>query len=113
RQDSGRRGRPLRAAGRIHGRADSEVGQRWLEDAWQLDEPVDDLLGTLHATFGGQANLAVLAADGRAYHYAANRENPVFSFRIGAFAIASTGIYSIDRSFFRSVVALGSCAVLA
>ena len=23
-----------RRAGRIHGRADSEVGQRWLEDAW-------------------------------------------------------------------------------
>jgi glutamine phosphoribosylpyrophosphate amidotransferase len=114
--------RALQAAGRIHGRADSEVGQRWLEDAWQLDEPVDDLLGTLHATFGGQANLAVLAADGRAYHYAGNRENPVFGFRIGEFAIASTGIYSIDRSFFRYVapgatdrclVALGSSAVLA
>ena len=26
-----------RAAGRIHGRADTEVGERWLEDEWQPD----------------------------------------------------------------------------
>ena len=31
---SGRGGRAYRAAGRIHGRADTEVGARWLEDAW-------------------------------------------------------------------------------
>ena len=46
----------------------------------------------------------------------------MFSFRMGEFAIASTGIYSLDRSFFRFVapgatdrrlVALGSSAVLA
>ena len=28
-----------RAQGRIHGRADTEVGERWLEDAWRPDEP--------------------------------------------------------------------------
>ena len=34
-----------RAAGRIHGRADTEVGARWLEDAWREEEPVAPLLG--------------------------------------------------------------------
>lgn len=92
-----------RAQGRIHGRADTEVGARWLEDAWHVDEPVAHLLGALHDRFGGQANLAVLAADGSPHHYAGNRENPVFGFRLGRIGFASTGIYSLDRSLFRFV----------
>ena len=67
------------------------------------DAPVGELLGDLHRTFSGPANLAVLAADGSAYHYAGNEENPVFSFRLGSIEIASTGIYSLDRSLFRYV----------
>jgi hypothetical protein len=97
--------RPARARyrqqGRIHGRADSEVGQRWLEDAWSDDEPVAHLLAALHDGFGGQANLAVLARGGAPYHYAGNAENPVFTFRLGRIGLASTAIYSIDRSLFR------------
>lgn len=92
-----------RAAGRIHGRADSEVGARWLEDAWRPDAPVAHLLAALHDRFGGQANLAVLAADGTPHQYAGNRENPVFTFRLGRLGLASTGIYSLDRSVFRYV----------
>jgi hypothetical protein len=57
----------------------------------------------LHDRFGGQANLAVLTADGTPYHYAGNDENPVFAFRLGRIGIASTGIYSLDRSLFRFV----------
>jgi glutamine phosphoribosylpyrophosphate amidotransferase len=93
----------FRAQGRIHGRADSEVGARWLEDAWHSDEPVAHLLGALHDRFGGQANLAVLTADGTPHHYAGNGENPVFAFRLGRIGVASTGIYSLDRSLFRFV----------
>lgn len=92
-----------RAAGRIHGRADTEVGARWLEDAWRADVPVPQLLAALHDRFGGQANLAVLTADGTPHHYAGNSENPVFTFRLGRLALASTGIYSLDRSVFRYV----------
>ncbi len=92
-----------RSQGRIHGRADTEVGARWLEDAWRPDEPVAHLLAALHDRFGGQANLAVLAADGSPHHYAGNGENPVFTFRLGAIGVASTGIYSLDRSLFRFV----------
>jgi glutamine phosphoribosylpyrophosphate amidotransferase len=85
---------------RIRGRADSEVGQRWLEDAWDEAPPVD-LLERLHDGFGGVANLAVIERDGTATHYAGNPENPVFTFRLGRIGLASTAIYSIDRSLFR------------
>ena len=93
--------RRYRAEGRIHGRADTEAGARWLEDAWTPNEPVGHLLGALHDTFAGQANMAVLTADGTPYHYAGNGENPVFTFRLGRIRLASTGIYSLDRSLFR------------
>ena len=92
-----------RAQGRIHGRADSEVGQRWLEDEWRSGEPVSHLLATLHDAFGGDANLALLDSAGTAHLYAGNRENPVFAFRLGRIRLASTGIYSLDRSLFRFV----------
>jgi glutamine phosphoribosylpyrophosphate amidotransferase len=92
-----------RAAGRIHGRADTEVGERWLEDEWRSDVPPGRQLAALHDRFGGQANLAVLTADGTPHHYAGNDENPVFSFRLGRVGIVSTGIYSLDRSLFRFV----------
>ena len=92
-----------RGQGRIHGRADTEVGARWLEDAWQPNGSVTQLLGALHDRFGGQANLAVLRRDGAPYHYAGNGENPVFSFRLGRIGVVSTGIYSLDRSLFRFV----------
>jgi Glutamine amidotransferase domain len=104
--------RPLRARyreqNRIHGRADTEVAARWLEDAWDGPEggaggDRASLLLDLHDRFGGQANLALLGANGTAIHYAGNAENPVFAFRLGQIGIASTGIYSLDRSLFRFV----------
>jgi glutamine phosphoribosylpyrophosphate amidotransferase len=92
-----------RAAGRIHGRADTEVGARWLEDAWRPDAAPGAQLAALHERFGGQANLALLTADGASHHYAGNGENPVFAFRLGRIGVVSTGIYSLDRSLFRFV----------
>jgi glutamine phosphoribosylpyrophosphate amidotransferase len=90
-------------AGRIEGRADSEVGQRWLEDHWADHDDATLALATMHDRFDGQANLMALGADGGAYVYAGNTENPVFSYRLGAIGLASTGLYSLDRSFFRLV----------
>ncbi len=92
-----------RAAGRIHGKADSEVGMRWLEDAWAPDRPVADLLAELHARMGGSANMAVLEPGGAATLHAGNPENPVFGFRLGARRVLATGVYSLDRSLFRLV----------
>ena len=90
-------------AGRILGRADSEVGQRWLEDHWTDHADATLALATMHDHFDGQANLMALGADGGAHVYAGNTENPVFSYRLGAIGLASTGLYSLDRSLFRLV----------
>ena len=92
-----------RAQGRIHGRADTEVAVRWLEDEWSPAERPAHALGALHDAFGGQANFALLLPDGSVHHYAGNRENPVFGFRLGAIDVLSTGIYSVDRSLFTFV----------
>jgi hypothetical protein len=93
--------RRYRDEGRIRGRADSEVGARWLEDAWVGENDAPGLLRRLHKTMGGVANLAMLAPSGAAWAYAGNPENPVFTFRLGRISLASTGIYSLDRSLFR------------
>jgi len=93
-----------RKAGRLHGKADTEVAARWLEDAWQTADSVPTILGELHDTFGGHANLAVLTRSGEAYHYAGNDENPIFRFDLGPIRILSTGMYSLDRSVFKYVV---------
>lgn len=118
-------------AGRIFGRADSEVGQRWLEDAWaehELElrwpdaaggggEPGGDAtagvggtaadpcgaLAALHAELGGQANLMALTPSGAIHCYAGNTDNPVVSFRLGPLRLVTTAIHSIDRSIFRFV----------
>jgi glutamine phosphoribosylpyrophosphate amidotransferase len=92
--------RRFAAQGRILGRADTEVGARWLEDAWAASAGPAAALTDLHRRFGGQANLALLLPDGDAVAYAGNTENPVFTFRLGRIGIASTALYSIDRSLF-------------
>lgn len=92
-----------REAGRIHGKADTEVGARWLEDEWAAAESVPRVLGKLYDTFGGHANLAVLTSSGEAHHYAGNDENPVFTFDLGPIRLACTGMYSLDRSVFKYV----------
>ena len=97
------------AEGRIHGRADTEVGARWLEDAWATMPSPAEALRCMHETFHGQANLSVLAQDGTAVAYAGNTENPVYTFRLGRIGIASTALYSIDRSLFR-IAAPGATA---
>jgi len=94
--------RQYRDEGRIHGRADTEVGARWLEDHWNGSGACHKLI-ELHDEFHGQANLATIEAGGDVAVYAGNTENPVFTFRLGRIGIASTGIYSLDRSLFKYV----------
>ena len=96
-----------REAGRLRGKADTEVGARWLEDEWASAASPPEALERLHDTFGGHANLAVLTRGGAAHHYAGNDENPVFTFELpvpgGAVRLACTGMYSLDRSIFKYV----------
>ena len=93
--------RRFAAEGRIGGRADTEVGARWLEDAWATCESPAAALSALHDVFGGQANLAVIDRSGAVAHYAGNTENPVFAFHLGRIGVVSTALYSIDRSLFQ------------
>lgn len=93
------------AEGRIAGRADTEVGARWLEDQWDGCPSPAAALRSLHAAFGGQANLATLSPDGTVVHHAGNAENPVCTFRLGRVTVASTALYSIDRSLFKLAAA--------
>ncbi len=93
----------FRADGRINGRADTEVGARWLEDHWDPMAAVPWTLETLHDTLGGLANLAVLTRSGEVWHYAGNHDNPVFTFQLGRISVAATGLYSLDHSLFRFV----------
>jgi glutamine phosphoribosylpyrophosphate amidotransferase len=92
-----------REQGRLLGKADTEVGARWLEDNWAVTRSVPDALVQLHDTFGGHANLAVLTRAGEGHHYAGNDENPVFTFNLGEIRLACTGMYSLDRSVFKYV----------
>ena len=84
------------------GRADSEVAERWLEDHWRRWRRRRRRAGWAPSTTpsAAQANFAVLTRSGAAHHYAGNPENPVFTFRLGTIGIASTALYSIDRSLF-------------
>jgi glutamine phosphoribosylpyrophosphate amidotransferase len=93
-----------REAGRLFGKADTEVSARWLEDHWSEAGSVPGALTKLHDTFGGHANLAILTRTGEAHHYAGNDENPVFTFHVGEIRLACTGMYSLDRSVFKYVV---------
>lgn len=94
----------FRDAGRLQGRADTEVSARWLEDHWAEAASAPAALERVHDVFGGHANLAVLTRDGEAHHYAGNRENPVFRFDIDDIHLICTGMYSLDRSLFKYVV---------
>jgi glutamine phosphoribosylpyrophosphate amidotransferase len=93
--------RRFQAEGRIAGRADTEVGARWLEDAWDSCPSPAAALTALHETFGGEANLAAIDRTGLVVLYAGNTENPVFAFRLGRIGIVSTALYSLDRSLFQ------------
>ena len=93
-----------RADGRIHGRADTEVAARWLEDAWPGGRPcrVCSDRAARAVRRAGQPRGA-RGRTGRRTTTPATRENPLFAFRLGRIGIASTGIYSLDRSLFRLV----------
>ena len=93
-----------RAEGRIHGRADTEVGARWLEDAWRRRRAGGRPPGRAARPVRrpGQPR-GPRRPTATPFHYAGNTENPVFTFRLGRIGIASTGIYSLDRSLFRFV----------
>jgi predicted glutamine amidotransferase len=90
-----------RYAGRLQGRADSEVGFCYLQD--RLDQrasPREALVQTLQE-LGGTGNLGYLGSDGSLLLLAAHPNNAMWRFRTpGASSIAVTALHSDDESVF-------------
>ncbi|MFL5796981.1 MAG: class II glutamine amidotransferase [Actinomycetota bacterium] len=90
-----------RYAGRLHGRADSEVGFLFLQDL--LDEgarPEAALPRTLD-DMAGSGNLGYLGADGTLLMMAGHPANDLWRFRAGGSAtVAATALHSADESVF-------------
>jgi hypothetical protein len=84
-----------RFEGRLHGRADSEVGWQFFLD--RVAEGVDE-------EFGGKVNLAYLTADGELSIYSRNETNRMWQFRLDGGDIAATDLHSDDSSLFDLVV---------
>ena len=90
-----------RDQGRIHGKADTEVGARWLEDRWNGTARRRRSSHELHDQFEGQANLATISAGGDVATMPATPRTPSSRSASGGSGSPSTGIYSLDRSLFR------------
>ena len=87
-----------REAGRIHGRADTEVGARWLEDAWRADEPVGHLLAASTTVRRPRQPRGARRRRARRTTTPATARTRSSRFRLGRIGVVSTGIYSLDRS---------------
>jgi predicted glutamine amidotransferase len=94
-----------RFAGRLHGRADSEVGfrlyQSLLEEEGQgeANGPMPALV-RVHRTLGGTANLCVLLRGGQLALYAAHPHNAMRRFRLDGLSVACSSLHSDDESVF-------------
>ena len=93
--------RRYRAQGRIHGRADTEVGRRWLEDAWRRRRARRRTCSA-RSTTGSAARRTSPSWPPTAtpHHYAGNGENPVFTFRLGRIGVV------VDRDLLARPLAL-------
>ena len=89
-----------RYAGRLGGRADSEVGFCMLADLLGTGEPAEEALPHVHREFGGKANFGFLAGTGQLLVYGGNPANAFWRFRLGGAEVAATQVHSDDLSLF-------------
>ena len=89
-----------RYAARLLGDADSEVGFHAFVDAVREGGEPAWALGEIHRRLGGGANLGCLTRDGSLLAYHGFRHNPMWTFRLGAATVASTGLFSDDEALF-------------
>jgi predicted glutamine amidotransferase len=96
------RAEELRAsyAGRLHGRADSEVGFCFLQDVLEEGTKPEDALRRTLRDMGGTGNLGYLGADGTLLMTFGHPDNEVWSFRSGPATVAATALHSRDESLF-------------
>jgi predicted glutamine amidotransferase len=109
-------------AGRLRGRADSEVGWQYFLD--RTAEGIDalDALRGVDDAFGGKVNLAYLGRDGDLSIYSRNDTNRFWRFSLDGGEMAATDLHSADSSVFdlvmpratdRAVIVPGSAVRLA
>ncbi|MGH9070388.1 MAG: class II glutamine amidotransferase [Acidimicrobiales bacterium] len=96
----GAEGMRARYAGRLLGRADSEVGFRLFEELLQAGESAQVALRSVHRELGGTANLGYFPVEGAPLIYCGGPANPLWRFRVGAVHVVSTGLHSSDQALF-------------
>lgn len=88
---------------RLHGKADSELGFRMLEDLLAEGREPCDALTDLYALLGGRANIGFLSAGGELLVFNAYPQNRMWRFRSGDTELATTELHSADDSLFTLV----------
>jgi predicted glutamine amidotransferase len=87
-------------AGRLKGRADSEVGFCLLTDLLGEGVSPEIALPRILQELGGKANFGYLGSDGRLLVYEGNRPNPIWRFSMEGARVAATQLHSDDESLF-------------
>lgn len=89
-----------RFAGRLLGKADSEVGFQLFASLMREGASSKEALVETHRELGGSANLGFLPAAGDPLIYHGAPANPVWRFRLGEAEVATTGLHSNDGALF-------------
>jgi hypothetical protein len=97
-----------RFAGRLHGRADSEVGWQFFLERIADGADVPTALRAVDAAFGGRVNLGYLTADGGLTVYSHNDSNGMWQFCLNGGKMAATELHSCDSSLFDLLVPAAS-----
>jgi hypothetical protein len=91
-------------AGRLLGRADSEVGWQYFRDRLAEGQKPLGALRAVDDAFGGKVNLAYLGADGELSIYSRNDTNRFWRFSLDGGEMAATDLHSSDSSVFDFVM---------
>ena len=91
--------RPIYSA-RLKGAADSEVGWAYFQEQLAAGLTPEQAMRRVDRSLGGSMNLAYLSSDGTLMVYSRNVTNPMWTFRVGDAAMASTCVHSDDGSLF-------------
>jgi predicted glutamine amidotransferase len=92
-----------RFAGRLEGKADSEVGFRVFEELLGQGVGPEDALARTYEQLHGTANLGYLGAEGDLVLFNAYPRNLFHRFRVDGAEVAATELHSPDDSLFRLV----------
>lgn len=80
----------------VVGTSDSEIGFLHYNRLLQTGLEAGDALCATHDELGGDANIAVMTADGSMHFYAGHHDNAVYAFRINDAKFVATALHSAD-----------------